>query len=339
MARLARLEVAGGWYHVINRGHQRRAIFRDRRCYEDFLKRLSQFPQRFGIKIHTYVLMPNHYHLQVELGARPALSAAMHWLNTGYGIWFNRRFQRVGALFQGRFKAILFAPEESLLAIHYYLHLNPVRVGTLKEVEKQAEAVDKSQLVRRREALRDYEWSSYRDYAGLRFPPSWLTLETVREQSGLSRGKYRRELDRRITDGRLGLEWEGEVAAGIFMGSQEVVGLWKRLLEKQQAGDRERETRRFGLVSWEEIVRAVEQEWGQPWQALRRIRGTGAQAIAIWFARHRGGMTLNQVRAELGASSYSAVAMQVGRFQRELLQNASLRMRLKAVAKRLNVQC
>jgi REP element-mobilizing transposase RayT len=339
MARLARLEVAGGWYHVINRGQQRRAIFRDRRCYEDFLKRLSQFPQRFGIKIHTYVLMPNHYHLQLELGARPALSAAMHWLNTGYGIWFNRRFQRVGALFQGRFKAILFAPEESLLAIHYYLHLNPVRVGTLKEVEKQAEAVDKNQLIRRRETLRDYEWSSYRDYAGLRSPLSWLTLETVREKSGLSGGKYRRELDRRITDGRLGLEWEGEVTAGIFMGSQEVVGLWKRLLAKQHAGNRQRETRRFGLVSWGEIIRAVEQEWRQPWQALRRIRGTGAQAVAIWFARHRGGMTLNQVRAELGASSYSAVAMQVGRFQRQLLQNTSLRKRLKAVAKRLNVQC
>ena len=339
MARVARLEVPCGWYHVINRGHQRRAIFRDRRCYEDFLKRLSQLPQRFGVKIHTYVLMPNHYHLQVELGARPALSAAMHWLNTGYGIWFNRRFQRVGALFQGRFKSILFAPEECLLPIHYYLHLNPVRVGALKQVEKQPEAADKSQLIRRREALRDYEWSSYRDYAGLRPPPLWLTLDAVRKQSGLSAGKYRRELESRISEGRLGLEWQGEVAAGMLMGSQEVVRLWKRLLAQQQAGDRKHETRRFGLVSWEEITRAVEQEWGQSWGELRRHRGTAAQATAIWFARHRAGMTLKQVRAELGASSYSAVAMQVGRFQRQLPQNATLRKRLRSVAKRLNVQC
>jgi REP element-mobilizing transposase RayT len=339
MARVARLEVGGGWYHVINRGHQRRAIFRDRRCYDDFLKRLSQFPQRFGIKIHTYVLMPNHYHLQMELGARPALSAAMHWLNTGYGIWFNRRFQRVGALFQGRFKAILFAPEECLLAIHYYLHLNPVRVGALKNVEKEPEAADKNQLARCREALRDYEWSSYPDYAGLRSSPSWLTLETVREQSGLTVGKYRQELDRRVTGGRLGLEWEGELAAGVLMGSRKVVGVWKRLLAKEHAGERRQEIRRFGLVTWEEVIDAVEQEWGQPWQTLRQIRGTGARAIAIWFARHRGGMTLNQVRAELDATSYSAVAMQVGRFQRELAENAVLRKRLKAVAKRLNVQC
>lgn len=124
-----------GWYHVINRGHQRRAIFRDRRCYEDFLTRLQQFPERFGVKIHSYVLMPNHDHLQLSLGARGGLAAAMHWLNTGYGIWFNRRYRRQGALFQGRYKAILFDPDECLLAIHYYIHLNPVRVGALKAAE------------------------------------------------------------------------------------------------------------------------------------------------------------------------------------------------------------
>jgi putative transposase len=83
MARLARLEIPSGWYHVINRGHQRKAIFRDRYCYEDLLQRLAQFTERFGVRIHTYVLIPNHYHLQLELGARPSHSAAMHWLNTG----------------------------------------------------------------------------------------------------------------------------------------------------------------------------------------------------------------------------------------------------------------
>src|SRR5258708_39561116 len=132
MARLARLEIPNGWYHVINRGHQRKPIFRDRRCYEDFGERLGQFSERFGVKIHSYVLMPNHYHLLLELGPDGGLSAAMHWLNTGYGIWFNRRYRRQGALFQGRYKAILFDPEECPRAVHYYIHLNPVRVEILK---------------------------------------------------------------------------------------------------------------------------------------------------------------------------------------------------------------
>jgi putative transposase len=339
MARVARLEIPGGWYHIISRGHQSRAIFRDRPCYEDFLKRLGQLPQRFGIRIHSYVLMPNHYHVQVEVGERPALSAAMHWLNTGYGIWFNQRFGRVGALFRGRYRSILFDPEDCLLAIHYYIHLNPVRVGTRKAAEKQSEPLGKSDLIQRREILRDYEWSSYRAYAGLVEAPKWLSLEVVRERTGLSQRKYRQELDRRITEYQLGLDWEGEIAAGILMGKKEMVGRWKKLLLQRAGGARRSETPRFGLVSWEKITSAIEKEWRKPWPELRKSRGNSARATAIWFARHRGGMTLEQVRAELEANSYSAVAMQVGRFQRELPQSAELRKRLQRVAKRLNVQC
>ncbi len=339
MARLARLEVPRGWYHVINRGHQRRAIFRDRRCYEDFLKRLGQFPERFGVKIHSYVLMPNHYHLQLSLGAGVGLAAAMHWLNTGYGIWFNRRYRRQGALFQGRYKAILFAPDECLLAIHYYIHLNPVRAGALNAAETEEGALNKVLLLKRREVLHDYEWSSYRDYAGFRRPFRWLTVEAVRERTGLSVTAYRREFDRRITHDQLGLDWRGELVAGMLMGSGEIIGHWKRLLAKQANGDLRSENRRFGMVSWEEIIAAIEKEWRQPWQELRRIRGNNAQAMAIWFARHRAGMTLEQVREQLGVGSYSAVAMQVGRLQRRLPHKPQLRKQLRAIGRHLNVQC
>jgi hypothetical protein len=123
------------------------------------------------------------------------------------------------------------------------------------------------------------------------------------------------------------------------MGGQEVVGIWKRLLAERTDGKRKNEIRRFGLISWEEITGAIEQEWRRPWVELRQSRGNAARATAIWLARHRGGMTLEQVRTKLGASSYSAVAMQVGRFQRQLPQSALLKKRLQAVAKRLNVQC
>lgn len=339
MARLARLEIPNGWYQVINRGHQRRAIFRDRRCYEDFLERLGQFPERFGVRIHTYVLMANHYHLQLELGVRPSLSAAMHWLNTGYGIWFNRRYRRQGALFQGRYKAILFDPNECLLAVHYYIHLNPVRVGALKAAEAEEGAPDKTLSLKRRGVLRDYEWSSYRDYAGLRRRAQWLTLETIRERAGTSVARYRRELDERITHDQLGLDWKGELAAGMLMGSGVVVARWRRLLAKQSSNGSKSESKRFGVVSWEEIIAAIEKEWGQPWEELRTSRGNNAQAIAIWFARHRAGMTLEQVREQLQARSYTAVAMQVGRLQRQLPHKPQLRKRLNAIARHLNVQC
>jgi REP element-mobilizing transposase RayT len=335
MARLARLEIAQGWYHVINRGHQRRVIFRDRADYADFLERLGEFPSRFGVRVHSYVLMPNHYHVQLELGKEPGLSPAMHWLNTGYGIWFNRRRQRSGSLFQGRYKAIIFDPGECLLAIHYYIHLNPVRVGALKAAETETGSIEAAALQRRRDVLRNYEWSSYQDYAGLRRAPSWLTLETVREASGLSPKEYRRALDVRITRNQLGLDWSGEVVAGILMGGTAAVEGWKRLLSKRAST----ETRRFSLVGWDEIIGAIEAEWGKPWAELSKERGTGALAFAIWFGRHRGGLTLEELRQRLALSSYAAVAMQAGRLQRALPENAKLRKRLHALGRRLNVQC
>ena len=66
-------------------GHQRRATFRDRRCYEDLGERLGQFAERFGVKIHSYVLMPNHYHLQLELVAWFGLRSIMQ---DKYYRWF-----------------------------------------------------------------------------------------------------------------------------------------------------------------------------------------------------------------------------------------------------------
>ena len=102
---------------------------------------------------------------------------------------------------------------------------------------------------------------------------------------------------------------------------------------------RSTETRRFGLLRWEEILAAIEAEWGQPWLQLSSQRGTGAQAFAIWFGRHRGGMTLEDLRQKLGLASYAAVAMQVGRLQRALPGDPTLRRRLRSFAQRLNVQC
>jgi putative transposase len=64
VARPTRIDLPGGWYHVVNRGIERREIFTEERSFEHFLELLSNMPERFTIKIHGYVLMGNHYHLQ-----------------------------------------------------------------------------------------------------------------------------------------------------------------------------------------------------------------------------------------------------------------------------------
>jgi putative transposase len=106
MARPVRIRVAGGWYHVMARGHNRERVFADDQDFAHFLELLAMGRERFRIRVYAYCLMPNHYHLL--LGTPEGnLSRAMQWVNGSYGIWHGRRHGRVGHLFAGRFKAVL----------------------------------------------------------------------------------------------------------------------------------------------------------------------------------------------------------------------------------------
>jgi putative transposase len=102
-----------GWYHVMNRGIDGRRLFPDHSANEHFRQLLARMPTRFGLRIHAYVLMGDHYHLQIET-LRPNLSRAIQWLNLSFSAWSNRLHQRRGPHFQGRFKAVLHDPQESV---------------------------------------------------------------------------------------------------------------------------------------------------------------------------------------------------------------------------------
>ena len=131
MARPLRINIPDGWYHVMSRGIEKRDIFTDNRDREHFLELLDKAVTQFGVLLHAYVLMGNHYHLLLQTPAAN-LSEAMQWLNVSYGIWYNRKHNRVGPLFQGRFKS---KPVEEngawALSASVYLHLNPVRIKEL----------------------------------------------------------------------------------------------------------------------------------------------------------------------------------------------------------------
>src|SRR5436190_8256332 len=127
MARPLRIVREGAWYHIAARGNERRAIFHDAHDRKRFLLWLQQSVAQYNWIIHAYVLMPNHYHLLVQT-PQPNLSYAMQWLQTSYTVWFNRRHNRVGHLFQGRFKSVIVEPQNWSLQLSSYLHLNPVRV-------------------------------------------------------------------------------------------------------------------------------------------------------------------------------------------------------------------
>jgi putative transposase len=85
MARPLRVAVPGAWYHVMARGIERKMIFPSEGYYQKFEELLALLPERFGLRLHTYALMPNHYHLQIEV-PRLNLGEAIQWLNISYAV-------------------------------------------------------------------------------------------------------------------------------------------------------------------------------------------------------------------------------------------------------------
>lgn len=164
MARPLRVESPGAFYHVINRGNAGEDIFKSIRDREKYLEYLEAASSRFSLRIHTFCLMTNHYHLLVET-PEANLSQAIQWINVSYAVYFNIKRQRRGHLFQGRFKSLLVDADEYLKHLSRYIHLNPVRA---KMVESASQ----------------YPWSSYPFFIGKLKIPEWLAGDWLLSQFG-----------------------------------------------------------------------------------------------------------------------------------------------------------
>ncbi len=157
MARPLRLEFPGALYHLTARGDRGEDIFLDDADRQEFLRLVGQVCQRFDWVVYAYCLMSNHYHLVAETRTGN-LSRGMRQLNGVYTQYHNRRHERVGHVFQGRYKAILVQKEAHLLEVSRYVVLNPVRAGMVSEAC-------------------EWPWSSYRAVACRVRSPRWLDVD------------------------------------------------------------------------------------------------------------------------------------------------------------------
>ena len=203
MSRPLRVELAGGLYHVTSRGDRRESIYEDDGDRLEWLVILGTVCERFNWRSHAYCLMDNHYHFVVET-VEGNLSRGMRHLNGVYTQYFNRRYNRVGHVFQGRYKAILVEKESYLLELSRYVVLNPVRAGMVDQVE-------------------DWPWCSYHLMLGKLEPYPWLEINWILGQFSDDRLKA---VDRYINFVREGVGlppiWEG-LKQQIYMGSDNFV--------------------------------------------------------------------------------------------------------------------
>jgi REP element-mobilizing transposase RayT len=148
MGRQLRIIFPGAVYHVVARGNERKNIFRDDMDRRMLLKLAGEAKRKFGFKLFAFTLMSNHYHFLFKC-ENANLPLVMHYMNSNYGIYFNRKYRRYGHFFQSRYKSILVEHGPNIMEEVRYIHLNPIRAGM----------VDK---------LTEYEWTSHWQYNGAR---------------------------------------------------------------------------------------------------------------------------------------------------------------------------
>ena len=194
--------VTGEYYHLFNRGSDKREVFLQPRDYTRFLQTLNyyqfqdtkpKFSHRFNYKLKSlklsldnklvnficYCLMPNHFHLLVQQLKEKGISIFVSQLLNSYTKYFNTKYKRVGHLFQSTFKSVRIENEEQLLHVSRYIHLNPI----VSEIT---------------EDLDNYPWSSYHEY--VRGPKICSTEEILRSFS--SKEVYKQFLDDQIDYGK-----------------------------------------------------------------------------------------------------------------------------------------
>lgn len=142
MARLPRLSVAGVPQHVVQRGNNRQVSFFNDEGYGVYLDKLKEYSRKYGVDVHSYVLMTNHVHLLVTPDESQGVSRLMQALGRYYVRYVNQIHKRTGTLWEGRYKSTLIDSECYFLAVSRYIEFNPVRA---KMVNHPAE----------------YTWSSY----------------------------------------------------------------------------------------------------------------------------------------------------------------------------------
>ncbi len=214
-------------FHTLNRGVDKRKIFLDNQDYFRFIHDLYEFndqdrvnsalyyfnqthdiasremyrrkARKLLVDIHCFCIMPNHYHLLLSPRVDNGITKFMKKLNMGYAKYFNQKYDRTGALFEGRYKSVQIKDQSHFIHIPYYIHLNPLDL--IDKGWRNRRVADPKQSLK---FLNNYRWSSYLDYIGNKNFPSITSRTFLSEFLGGERN-YKTETINWIKNMDLGL--------------------------------------------------------------------------------------------------------------------------------------
>ncbi len=311
MSRPLRILYAGAFYHVTARGNEKKAIFKNERDRERFLLYAEAAVQRYGAVIHAYCLMDNHYHLLIQTPLAN-LSEIMQYINGSYTTYINTMRQRVGHLFQGRYKAILIDADTYAQELSRYIHLNPIRVGMVDKPE-------------------DYPWSSYQYYSGKKKAPRWLTMDFILgyfdERIKVGQRKYVE-----FVEAMIGQRYESPLKAAVassILGGEDFINR----IKAKYLRDREIDRNLPGLTELrKKTVKEIMKEIETVLKGNERLKNMAG----IYLCHRYSGLRLREIGSYFGIGE-SAVSQSSRRFGLMLEKDKKLNNKIKDICNRLGI--
>ena len=300
MPRLARIDYPGALQHVIARGIERKYIFKHKEDKEEFYARLKSILEKSSIKCYAWSIMDNHFHLLLQTG-KTSLAEFMRRLLTSYALYYNKKYKRVGHLFQNRYKSVVCNKDAYLLQLVRYIHLNPVKAKliTIKMLESyiwtgHKELIEGEVEILEREELLGY--FSKREKAALegykKFVKEGVKLKEdyeggglIRSAGGLKEVIGRRKEDKELYDNRI--LGDGGFVEEVLGEMEEKEGVELRIINLEELL---KKIQRFYKISKEELIRS----------RVKEVRE--ARNIFIYIGNKYLGKSLTELGGVIGIS-------------------------------------
>ena len=311
MARPLRISYPGAFYHITARGNEKKDIYKNDRDRKKFLEYLESATERYGARIHAYCLMSNHYHLLLET-PDGNLSEIMRHINGAYTTYYNVKRGRSGHLLQGRYRAVLVEADEYAEELSHYIHLNPVKAGLVEKPE-------------------DYNWSSCKDYFGMRPSVGWLhqdfILSFFGEKEKTARKRYREFCEK--SPGQQIKNPLENVICSTFLGSQAFIDA----IKEQHLGGKKEDRNLPALnkiisrPSIEAIQEAVRSEFSE---------APDIKQVSLYLCHNYSGRRLKEI-GEYFNLGESGVSQASGRMRKRLEADKKLRQKVEHIQNGLNL--
>ena len=324
MARPFRIEYPGAWYHVMNRGANRNRIYSKDEDYERFLKVLQEACSLFNVYISAYCLMSTHYHIVINT-PEGNLSRFMRHVNGVYTQRYNIKYKRDGALFRGRYKAMLIQKEEYLTQVVKYVHQNPLKAKIVIN-------------------LKSYKWSSHPLYLKGKTINEFIDINNMlayfsnRKEDAIKEYKEFMDTD---TDEKV-LRFYSKKNQGSILGDNRFVEMIKKKYVKNEKKSN-LEIKEKRMILGEGKVKIINKEICNKFNIdisilfqTKRGEQNIPRLFAISLSRELSGLSFPEIAERYNILSYKTVASSDFRLKERMKKNKKLRKQYSELKKICN---